>query len=152
MQGMNWSRIWLGGLAAGVVMNLIDAAVNGFLLASRWERESEALRPGLMSRMATTSTIGWIVFDFALGVLLVWLYAAIRPRYGPGPRTALIAGMVLWLATHLAFASLAFMGMFSPGLVLASSVGGILSAAAGAYVGGMIYREEGAPSTARAGA
>lgn len=29
----------------------------------------------------------------------IWLYAAIRPRYGPGPRTAIIAGFAMWLIT-----------------------------------------------------
>jgi hypothetical protein len=33
-----------------------------------------------------------------LGLVGVFLYAAIRPRYGPGPRTALIAAAVLWLS------------------------------------------------------
>jgi hypothetical protein len=27
----------------------------------------------------------YIVMDFVVGILTVWLYAAIRPRYGPGP-------------------------------------------------------------------
>ena len=31
------------------------------------------------------------------GVLLMWLYAAIRPRYGPGPKTAAITGFAFWM-------------------------------------------------------
>ena len=27
----------------------------------------------------------------------MWLYAAIRPRYGPGPKTAALAGLALWV-------------------------------------------------------
>jgi hypothetical protein len=27
---------------------------------------------------------------------IMWLYAAIRPRYGPGPKTAAVAGFALW--------------------------------------------------------
>ena len=32
-----------------------------------------------------------------MGLLLVWLYAAIRPRFGPGPRTATYAALVVWV-------------------------------------------------------
>lgn len=31
------------------------------------------------------STVGWVVTDFLLGILIVWSYAAMRPRFGPAP-------------------------------------------------------------------
>jgi len=34
-------------------------------------------------------------------VLLVWLYAAIRPRFGPGPATAAKAGVAAWFVGSL---------------------------------------------------
>jgi hypothetical protein len=36
------------------------------------------------------------VFLF-LGTLMTFWYAAIRPRFGPGPITAVIAGLAVWL-------------------------------------------------------
>ena len=30
------------------------------------------------------------------GIFAVWLYSAIRPRYGAGPKTAIIAGLFIW--------------------------------------------------------
>jgi len=44
---------------------------------------------------------GLIVWGFVAGILAVWLYAAIRPRYGPGPKTALGAGVAFWLLNGL---------------------------------------------------
>ena len=35
-------------------------------------------------------------------MVAIWLHAAIRPRYGPGPKTAAIAGLVLWFILSLA--------------------------------------------------
>jgi hypothetical protein len=29
---------------------------------------------------------------FLIGIFAIWLYAAIRPRHGPGPKTAVCAG------------------------------------------------------------
>src|SRR5207244_6978593 len=40
---------------------------------------------------------GWfVVWGFLVGIFAVWLYAAIRPRYGVGPKTALCAGSAVW--------------------------------------------------------
>jgi hypothetical protein len=141
MAQLNVSRIILGGLAGGLVMNIIDALTNGMLLGERWRRETEALNPGLLTKVAATSTVGWIVVDFVLGILTVWTYAAIRPRFGPGPRTAATAALAVWLAAHAAYASYAFMGLYSWGIILASSVSGLIAALAGGYVGARLYRE-----------
>ena len=32
-----------------------------------------------------------------MGILMTWWYAAIRPRFGAGPKTAAIAGFAVWL-------------------------------------------------------
>jgi hypothetical protein len=38
-----------------------------------------------------------VVLSFLVMILAIWLYAAIRPRYGAGPRTALVAGVAAGL-------------------------------------------------------
>ena len=134
MQHLNASRVMVGGLAAGLVMNIIDAITNGFLLGARWKAETEALNPGLITK-AASGTWGWVIVDFILGILTVLVYAGIRSRFGPGPGTAVRAALVIWLAAHAAYASYAFMGYYSWSLIGASSVGGLVAALAGGYVG-----------------
>ena len=141
MKQLNWSRIILGGIAAGLVMNVVDFVTNGVLLADAWKTEGDALNASIMAKSMTSSMVGWITFDLISGILLVWLYAAIRGQFGPGPKTALLAGFMIWLITHIAFASLAFTGLYSWPLVLSSSLGGLVAALAGGYVGGMLYRD-----------
>jgi hypothetical protein len=87
------------------------------------------------------SLAGWVTFDFLCGIALVWLYASIRPRYGPGPKTAVIGGIALWLITHLAFAAWWFTGLYSFGVVAASTAGGLVAAVAGALAGCALYKE-----------
>jgi hypothetical protein len=41
------------------------------------------------------------VLDFVYGIILVYLYAAIRPRFGPGPGAAVSAGLIVWLLVGL---------------------------------------------------
>ncbi len=43
----------------------------------------------------------WVVLDFLWGILLSYLYTAIRSRFGPGPSTAIRAGLLLWVAAVL---------------------------------------------------
>ena len=39
--------------------------------------------------------------SFLIGLFAGWLYAAIRPRYGAGPKTALCAGLFVWFLGYL---------------------------------------------------
>ena len=94
---MNTQKIIVGGLAAGVVLNIIDWLGYGVILADRMKAELEAFKPGLSEVMSGGRSIAMaVVTDFVIGILLVWTYAAIRPRFGPGPSTAAAAcGSVL---------------------------------------------------------
>ena len=84
---INTNKVLLGGIAAGVVLNVIDFATNTFILGARMKAETEAFKPGLSDRMMTGSAItSYIIMDLVLGILLVLTYAAIRPRFGPGVR------------------------------------------------------------------
>src|SRR5688500_15103729 len=100
-------RLVLGGLAAGVVLNIIDFFSSGVIFASRMQADANAFKPGLGDQMAAMGggqIAVYVFFDFVIGFLLVWTYAAMRPRFGPGPRTAVYAGLVLvvggLLTTH----------------------------------------------------
>ncbi|MGH9579875.1 MAG: hypothetical protein ACRD2R_02680, partial [Terriglobales bacterium] len=46
-----------------------------------------------------------VLVNLGMGIWAMWLYAAIRPRYGPGPKTAAIAGFGWWVIYCLAKAN-----------------------------------------------
>jgi hypothetical protein len=95
---INTKKVVLGGLAAGFVMNVIDFVFNMYVVGARMKAETDAFKPGLADQMNTTSVmVSYIIMDFALGILLVWTYAAIRPRFGPGAKTAVYAAILFWL-------------------------------------------------------
>ncbi len=90
---MNYARIILGGLVAGVVLNIGEFLINDVILGAQMKAEFERLRladPG-GSFIAVA-----VIMTFALGILLVMLYAMIRPRFGPGPKTAICAALIVW--------------------------------------------------------
>ena len=141
MAGINMGRVIGGGLVAGLVMNVIDVVTNGVILGAQWEQETRRFGIDMSSGAQSQSVAGWVIFDFLCGITLLWLYAAIRPRYGPGPKTAVCAGLALWFITRLAFAAWWFTGLYSFGVVASSAVGGLLSAVAGGLAGAALYRE-----------
>lgn len=90
---MNYARIILGGLVAGLVLNIGEFLLNDVILGAQMKAEFTRLNlpdPG-SSFMAVA-----VILTFALGILLVMLYAMIRPRYGPGPKTAICAALIVW--------------------------------------------------------
>ena len=93
MGKINLQKVIVGGLIAGLVLNVFDFLVYGVWLKNDMNAAMAALGKPAM----TTNMILWFVFlDFVAGVFLVWLYAAIRPRYGAGPATAAKAGVAAW--------------------------------------------------------
>ena len=99
MQRTNWRLVFLGGLLAGIVMNILGFLALAIYLRKLWNPALEALNPTFQETMGFQ--IFWVVFFLISGILAVWLYSAIGPRYGAGPKTALIAGLFLWFFSVL---------------------------------------------------
>ena len=140
MGNINLSRVVIGGLFAGLVINIGEYILNGIVIATQWAALREQFGLGSLShgQMAAAVTI-----TFAYGIVLIWIYAAIRPRFGPGPRTAIIAGLMLWVIAYVLFAAtLLAGGMLSTGLTLATILWGVFEAPIAAVAGAWLYRED----------
>ncbi len=140
MSRINLGRVLIGGLVAGVVANVFDFVFNTYLLVD--ESADMASRLNLNSARVQASLTTWIVVDFVWGLLLVFTYAAIRPRFGPGPKTAAIGGITIWLAVTVTFAGLMSMGVFTQAAYLKSSVLYLVSAIAASLAGAALYKED----------
>ena len=141
---INTNKVLIGGLAAGVVMNVIDFVVYKFILGARMTAESEAFKPGMSAAMMTTSAmVSNIVMDLVLGILLVWTYAAIRPRFGPGVKTAVYAAVLFWILAGIFLSGYLHMGMMSTGLWMTFAFFGLVNFLISAWVGARLYTEEG---------
>ena len=139
MSGINLARVLLGGLVAGVVVNAGDFVINSYLLADDMAQLSQRL--GLNQADVEGSQITWIVVDFIYGTLLVFTYAAVRPRFGPGPWTAMAAGLVLYLAITVVLFGFMSMGMFVPDAFFRSTGLQLVVTLAASLAGGMVYKE-----------
>ena len=139
---INTQKVLIGGLVAGVVMNAIDWIVNMFILGARMKAESDAFKPGMADQMMSGSTmVSYIVMDFVLGIALVWTYAAIRPRFGPGIKTASYAAILFWILAGIFLSGYLHMGMMSTGLWMAFAVFGLVNFLLSAWAGAKFYTE-----------
>ena len=145
---INTSKVVVGGLAAGVVLNIIGFVGNGVLLGKRMEAEMAAVAPSLAGKGMSPGMITFaVVTQFIVGILLVWLYAAMRPRFGPGFGTAAKAGLVIWVCGLLFYQDWMHLGLMSTGTYVAASGIALVNLMLGAWVGGMLYKEEGMAAT-----
>jgi hypothetical protein len=73
----------------------------------------------------------------------VWLYAAIRPRYDAGPKTAIRAGVFTWaVGVFLANLSNYPLGLFPTRLLVVSSIVALIEIVVATLVGAWVYKEE----------
>jgi hypothetical protein len=93
MNKINLGRVLLGGLVTGVVLNLGEWLLNGVVLA----KQMEAYMTEHKFPQMTGSAIGVaMAMTFVLGFVMILGYAAIRSRFGAGPKTAIIAALFAW--------------------------------------------------------
>ena len=139
MGKINMVRVILGGLMAGVLINIGEFILNMPILGQRWNEAMQALnRPSMDSQ----SPAPFILLCLVLGILLVWVYAAIRPRYGAGPRTAISAGLMVWLLASLfPTAGMLPYDLFPRSLLAYGVAWQLFELPLAALVGAWIYRE-----------
>ena len=145
---INTSKVIVGGLVGGVVANAIDFGANYFM-ADMQKAAMDALNPSLAANAMQPSKIPiFVVIDLVWIIANVWIYAAIRPRFGPGPRTATYAAVASWVvsATPVAFFTAA--GMFSWGFFAAGALVALLNSIISTNVGAKLYTEEPATQAA----
>ena len=82
--------------------------------------------------------------SLAHGLFLGWFYAAIRPRFGPGPRTAALTGLAVWVIAYglpnLANVAYGFMPLK---LTVIGTAWGLVELLTASLIGARLYREDG---------
>jgi hypothetical protein len=95
-----------------------------------------------MAAMGGAQIAIYVFFDFIIGFLLVWTYAAIRPRFGPGPRTAVYAGLVFFVIGLITTYGYKTIGVMSSGLWWSYTALWFINLVLAAVVGAAVYKED----------
>lgn len=148
---INWTRVILGGLLAGLIVNVCEYIVNSFILGSDWAAAMKALN--ISPDMGIGPTAAFWLWGFLIGIYALSLYATIRPRFGAGPKTAVIAGVGVWIpASLLAMIAPAALHLVRYRLIAIGVVLGLVEIVAGTVAGAWLYKEQEVPSGASANA
>jgi hypothetical protein len=140
MANINAGKLVAGSILAGVVLNLCDYVSNNFILAADWEHIARVRNVDMADMSSSTALVTYVVVDLLLGVLIVWTYAAIRPRLGRGAGTAIIAGFMVFAAEALLMASYA-VSFLTWDVVIRGGLLLLVSTLAAALSGAWVYAE-----------
>ena len=141
MSKINYKRVFLGGLVAGIVFIVLGFASYFIYLGNEWKSVMETLGYPI------SETVGMYIISiigcFVVGFIAVWLYAAIRPRFGAGAKTAIIAGFVFWILNGLlVYLSLSSLGMFPTNLLVIDCVIYLVTVVVATILGAWVYQEQ----------
>jgi len=139
MGNINLGRVVLGGIVAGIIVNAFEFVLNGVLLAKQW--------PDLMASinrpvLGVSEIVYFNIFGFAMGLVAVWTYAAIRPRFGAGSRTAFYAALLTWVTGYV-FVDITptIMGVFPMSMTWMLIGVGLVEIVVATQVGAWLYKE-----------
>jgi len=134
---INWSRIFLCGLVTGIVWTVLSAISAWFLGADF----NAAVGGNSILAPSLDLVAVLLALNLAGGIWAMWLYAAIRPRYGAGARTAVVTGLSWWVVGTLADATWASFGLVPVKSFLPLSAAALPEMIAAATFGAWLYRE-----------
>ena len=137
--GLNTNKVLVGGLLAGIVFFVGDFLLMATVMEDSMREMASA--HNLTINESSGAMAAWVVNDLVYGVLVVWVYAAIRPRFGAGVRTAVYASVAVWAAFMLTMAGFSAMGLFSTGVFLTIGLLWFVVVAVGTIAGAWAYKE-----------
>ncbi len=142
MAAINWRRVLLGGLVTGAIILVAQMAFHWAIAGSNWWffralSQPIAQAPGI-ARYAGLHLIA--------GIAVIWLYAAARPRYGAGPKTAVLIGIAYWVIGY-ALPAIGFQPFIAEEfrnarMWVISEFVYLLGVVLGSLVGARVYTEE----------
>jgi hypothetical protein len=94
---INFGRALLGGIVTGLILSIGEFVLNDVVLATQLKEFMSAHKFTDPAGMFPVIAVGLTIL---LGIVIVVGYAAIRPRFGPGPKTALIAALFAWFGVY----------------------------------------------------
>ena len=140
MGKINIGRLIFGGIVAGIVADVLDYLVDGLWLQQSWQ---DAMLNLDKSSFGTTQIVEFNLLGILGGIIAIWIYAGIRPRFGAGWKTAIYAGLAVWVIGIL-IPNVSFMyvaDLFPKHLTLYTTFGGLLEVVVGTVAGAALYKE-----------
>lgn len=139
MSGINVGRWLAGGIAAGVVVWLLEGAASMLYMD---DMEAALAAHNLSIELSAGIVVLTIIISLIVGLTLVFFYAAARPRFGAGPKTAIIVAVALFIGSYLlSLIGYYMLGLYPVGMLTMWALVGLVELIIASLVGGWIYKE-----------
>jgi len=136
---INFGRVLLGGLVAGIVLSIGEYILNDKVLGAQMK---EYLAKHNFPTPGGNAIVVAVVMTFVLGIVIVLGYAAIRPRFGAGPKSAIIAALFAWFGVYVYPNVLgAAFGFVPTNILPIALVWGLVEYNVAALIGAWLYKE-----------
>src|SRR5678815_1740239 len=100
MPRLNWTRLLIGAFVASVIMFMTDGFLHERVFATDWSAVYANL--GVAEpHHESAGILYFAIFELGRGFTAIFLYALMRSFFGAGPKTAVLAGVVGWIAFSL---------------------------------------------------
>lgn len=139
MKGINTGRWLAGGITAGIVIWILEGAASMFYMA---DMEAAMAAHNLSMEITGGAMAITVIVSLLVGLTMIFFYAGIRPRFGPGPKTAIIVAVAYWIGAY--FVSLLgyqLLGLFPTGMLITWGILGLVELILAALAGAWMYRE-----------
>ena len=148
MAQINWGRLFLGSLLAAIIMFATDGFIHETITRADWISVYDSLR-ATMPDPHGTSLVYFAVFELGRGFTAMMFYVLMRAFFGAGPKTAVLAGIVGWIAFSLT-GPVQFipLGFFSNALWLKVGAIHLVTSIVATIAGAALYKDAAKPAVA----
>jgi hypothetical protein len=143
MSQVNWGRLALGGVIAGIIAFVTDGILHEHLIHHHWEALVKGLNMPQQGHSPTAFAY-FAIYELGRGFVSLFVYAMMRARFGAGPRTAAWAGVVGWVAFSVTGpAQFIPLGFFSDTLWCLAGAYQLVTSVVATIAGAAAYAEKG---------
>lgn len=142
MKKISIGRVALAGLIASLSFLFFEMVVEGAVLLLFGISETELMREASIT--CPTGTLFYVVtlvYLYLVCSLIMWVYAAIRPRFKSHIRAALATSVVFWVFAFLFVVNYSNVGLYPLKLGLISMGFNLVEMPAGVILGSFVYKE-----------
>jgi hypothetical protein len=144
MTKINWMRLFIGGLIATVILFVTDGLLHENVFHTYWEYVYQGIGAHEPQTSHGMAILYFLVFEIGRGFTAIFIYVLMRPFHGAGPKTAVMAAVVAWLAFSVAgpaqFIPLGFYGRRLWVMVAAAQ---LVTSIGANLIAGALYKDPG---------
>ena len=140
MSNTNYGALIRSGLVAAVAFVIVEFLLEGAVSLAGFNEAA------LLREMYPDLQFESVAFQFAnvlqlvvLMIFAMWLYSALTPRFGAGPRCALVVSFALWFMYLMFATSFARLGVLPMNIAVASLLFNLIEIPAAVLAGSNVY-------------